>query len=321
MSGGRGHKLTNEEVVRRLQPKGMTLIGDFNGMNHLSTFTCPLCSQEFDADGSYVLFDKTFKSCGCSRFNKKSFNWRGCGDVSGIIFNGYKKSAKSRKLSFNITIEDIWNLFLQQNKKCSISNLELSFPYHKDDVINKTASLDRIDSNKGYESNNIQWIHKDINFMKNNLSLNHFKYLCYLVINKLPATSNTKGLTFTDVRRKSYVGYKNLSGVYYRNKVISAKRRKILWDISIKQIWDLYEKQNGLCYYTNTPIFFRDYNRDIGEKSVGDWASIDRIDSSQGYVINNIVLSHKDINLIKYNFDTDTFYNYCKLISDNNKDK
>lgn len=46
---------------------------------------------------------------------------------------------------------------------------------------NRTASLDRIDSSKGYKIENIQWVHKDINQMKSALENNKFIELCELV--------------------------------------------------------------------------------------------------------------------------------------------
>lgn len=41
-----------------------------------------------------------------------------------------------------------------------------------------TASLDRIDSSSGYGLENIQWLHKDINIMKNVHSQDYFLSLC-----------------------------------------------------------------------------------------------------------------------------------------------
>lgn len=37
-----------------------------------------------------------------------------------------------------------------------------------------TASLDRIDSTKGYIHGNLQWIHKDLNQMKSNRTQDEF---------------------------------------------------------------------------------------------------------------------------------------------------
>ena len=47
-----------------------------------------------------------------------------------------------------------------------------------------TASLDRIDSNKGYVTDNIQWVHKDINYMKSDLDEQQFIHYCRLVVQR-----------------------------------------------------------------------------------------------------------------------------------------
>lgn len=44
-----------------------------------------------------------------------------------------------------------------------------------------TASLDRIDSSRGYEIDNIQWVHKDVNKMKMGLSQNEFIDICKII--------------------------------------------------------------------------------------------------------------------------------------------
>ena len=41
-----------------------------------------------------------------------------------------------------------------------------------------TASLDRIDSNKGYIKNNVQWVHKHINTMKMHMTDREFIDMC-----------------------------------------------------------------------------------------------------------------------------------------------
>ena len=45
----------------------------------------------------------------------------------------------------------------------------------------KTASLDRIDSNLSYIKDNVQWIHKDLNRMKNEFSQDRFIEVCKAV--------------------------------------------------------------------------------------------------------------------------------------------
>lgn len=42
--------------------------------------------------------------------------------------------------------------------------------------------MDRIDSNVGYTKENVQWVHKRINIMKQNLQEDEFLYLCKLIV-------------------------------------------------------------------------------------------------------------------------------------------
>lgn len=115
-------------------------------------------------------------SCGCKRnkLDKESQSWAGLGDIPKTKFSSIKHGAKARGLSFNITISDMWNIFLKQNNKCAISGSCISFS-------EGTASLDRIDSKIGYEINNIQWVHKDINRMKTNMTDEGFIEWCHIV--------------------------------------------------------------------------------------------------------------------------------------------
>lgn len=111
------------------------------------------------------------KSCGCL----KKIAYEGYEDVSGNLFGIYKRGAENRNLAFDISSKDMWDLFVFQKNKCKISGVLLT--------LNKprTASLDRIDSKKGYLKNNIQWVHKTINTMKWNLNHKEFIEWCKIV--------------------------------------------------------------------------------------------------------------------------------------------
>ncbi len=54
---------------------------------------------------------------------------------------------------------------------------------------------------------------------------------------------------------------------------------------------------------------------DFIRRDSGVSASIDRIDSSKEYTIDNVQLVHKDVNLMKNHFNQDYFINMCKMIS------
>jgi hypothetical protein len=125
------------------------------------------------------------KSCGCiaNLKNKDHKSWKGFGDIPKDFYSNIKRGADSRKIEFDITIEDLWELFLRQDKKCALSGLEIKFSKVRKDSSGKTISLDRIDSSKGYTKDNIQFVHKHINIMKNNFDQDYFISLCNNIVN------------------------------------------------------------------------------------------------------------------------------------------
>jgi hypothetical protein len=70
-------------------------------------------------------------------------------------------------------------------KICALSGEAITLPKNRTDFVGGgyTASLDRIDSSKGYIVGNVQWVHKDINFMKFTFSESRFIDLCKKVVN------------------------------------------------------------------------------------------------------------------------------------------
>lgn len=125
------------------------------------------------------------KSCGCLKKQIKGKNhhqWTGVGEISGNWwYNHVKREIKQNnrhRLNVKVTIQEAWDLFLKQDRKCLLSGLPIKFGNTSTD---NTASLDRIDSLKGYELDNIQWVHKDINFMKRIYSQEYFIKMCKLV--------------------------------------------------------------------------------------------------------------------------------------------
>jgi len=103
-------------------------------------------------------------------------------EINGRYWYSIVHSAKLRNLEFNITIQDAWQLYLYQNKQCAQSGVDIVFKNIGNNQNEQTASLDRIDSSKGYTIDNIQWVHKTINRMKTNLSVTEFHQWCKLVI-------------------------------------------------------------------------------------------------------------------------------------------
>lgn len=109
------------------------------------------------------------------KFNN-SCKKRKCGDIDSGYFRQIQRGAIERNLEFNITIEEIWDLFIKQDRKCAISGVEIVFCEDTRRRKTQTASLDRIDSSKGYTITNIQWVHKKVNTIKWDMNQNEFNH-------------------------------------------------------------------------------------------------------------------------------------------------
>lgn len=128
-------------------------------------------------------------SCGCRWKTSGPTHpaWKGFGEISGAYWNRLLRQAtgitrisgKPKTKKFELTIEQAWKLFLDQDQRCALSGVELQFGDLKQKEV--TASLDRIDSKKGYAPGNVQWVHKIVNMMKGSLSDIEFVAWCRAV--------------------------------------------------------------------------------------------------------------------------------------------
>ncbi len=131
-------------------------------------------------------------SCGCLRstnkinknIGKESKIFRGIEDMSIVYYPRIKRRCIEKNLEFDLDQQFMWDLFIKQNKKCAISGLDIVFASSNKDKRNglkTTASLDRIDSKKSYTKDNVQWVHKHVNFMKQAYSQSYFINLCKII--------------------------------------------------------------------------------------------------------------------------------------------
>jgi hypothetical protein len=105
------------------------------------------------------------------------------GDLSKSYWSGIVKHASERNLEFSIDMKYAWKLFKKQKGKCALSGVDILIDrsWSQNTYMGKsinTASLDRIDSSKGYIKGNIQWVHKIVNKMKSNLLESDFIDWC-----------------------------------------------------------------------------------------------------------------------------------------------
>lgn len=180
----------------------------------------------------------------------------------------YKCEAKRRKIPWNLTIEECIILF---KKKCNYCH-----------YTNGINGLDRIDSNKGYETNNVVSCCKYCNIMKNTKTNYDFiciiKYLYNVLIdNKEPNYNNEK--YFETSKQKSYNAYK-----------LSANTRHISFQLDIEKFNDIIKLP---CYYCK--LFREGCN------------GIDRINSNGPYCNINCVPCCKTCNGMKNDLNIECF--------------
>jgi hypothetical protein len=148
---------------------------------------CKHCGIEFQKPNSEInrnakLSRPNFCSRTCVGKNnvKNLLNVKNRYDISkhsGSRLDNYTKfryhfrNIKSRNHIVTITIDDLKNQWDKQEGICPFSKIKLELSSYS--KINKhpiySASLDRIDSNLGYIKENIRWVSRAINLMKNNM--------------------------------------------------------------------------------------------------------------------------------------------------------
>ncbi|WP_394998897.1 hypothetical protein [Acinetobacter sp.] len=145
-------------------------------------WVCKCDCGGFKSIAAKHLKNGSIKTCGASahRANKNSPSWKGYEEICGKYFTQVQRGAKNRKFLFDISINDMWQQAIKQDKKCALSGLSLDF----DTNAKGNASLDRIDSTKGYTKENIQWVDKRINLMKMHIPQSEFIILCKLIANQ-----------------------------------------------------------------------------------------------------------------------------------------
>lgn len=126
----------------------------------------------------YTLTNNVSRGCKkCNQSRPKELNpaWKGFGSVPGKKLSRLIRGAKNRNIEFNLDIYFLSKKYKEQNGLCYYTNLPINF----DDG---SASLERIDSNIGYEESNVVWVHKNVNIMKRDLSYEEFYNVCRLVV-------------------------------------------------------------------------------------------------------------------------------------------
>lgn len=148
------------------------------------------CGNEGYASSHELLTGKSIqcKKCSGKQLSVKMKKKNGTvGELDKTRYGKLRKNAETRKIEFEVSMEHLWDLFVSQNNICAITGDHLA-------SIND-ASLDRIDSSKGYIEGNVQWVTKQANLSKHVMSMEQLYEFCRKVLNhanQQPSTPLTK---------------------------------------------------------------------------------------------------------------------------------
>lgn len=176
----------------------------------------------------------------------------------------------------------------------------------------------------GYKNQAFEIIDFDFKTISKNGHVKYFKCKCNLCgtistksvsdINKNKSCSR-KCIDKSGSNNPAWRGVGELSQNKFGLIERQAKSRNIPFNLTIEFLWQLYQKQNGTCAISGIFISLPKKYKQLGT------ASLDRIDSSIGYIESNVQWVHKDINISKHKLSQDKFIEYCKIITDYQQSK
>lgn len=108
----------------------------------------------------------------------------------------------------------------------------------------------------------------------------------------------------------NYTGTIHFSGKTISAWKHSAKRRGHKWDVSNKNLEQMYDKQKGICALSGIKM--------EGKPKSKFRPSIDRKDSRKGYTVNNVQFVCSVINVMKNKLLDREFIDLCKLVVKHN---
>jgi hypothetical protein len=104
-----------------------------------------------------------------------------------------------------------------------------------------------------------------------------------------------------------------MTSTHWNNIVNGAKARDMPMAVTPEYLSRLFDEQSGRCALTGVPIVL-DVDCDARLAVRNSTASLDRIDSSVGYVPGNCRWVHRTINIMRNMLSDDAFVAWCRLV-------
>lgn len=223
--------------------------------------------------------------------------------VTQTFYGRVVKSAKIRGIDVEVSLTELQDIFESQGQRCAYSGIPLKY-FRSNDY---NFSLDRLDASGHYSRENCRFVYKPINPMKWTLTSAEFLYHIESILHSYPGP--LIDLNDQEGRRPQWRGAGPITGEWFGRVQRNARLRGIDFEVTIEDIYELFQSQGGRCSYTSWPLVFADYS--AGRRGT---ASVDRIDSSFGYIKNNIQLVHKNINFMKGSMREPEFFSLVESV-------
>lgn len=155
--------------------------------------------------------------------------------------------------------------------------------------------------------------YKDLSEYNRNIKLNRISYCsisCSTDINRIPLE---KRLAYniskhSDNKRDEFTDFR------YHFKMLSNKNRNKIVSITLENLKEIWDNQNGICPYTKIKLIHQTHSKNHINYPFYMRASIDRIDSSKGYTYDNVEFVSLAINYLKNKHSKKEVFDFLNLI-------
>lgn len=240
-----------------------------------------------------------------------------------------RKSAKHRKQECTVTLANLKLLWEKQKGTCPYTGWNLvllpcTTDYESTALTTNRASVDRIDSTKGYILDNIKFVAVIANLAKNAFTEEDLINFCFEVYKyRSLSTDNftNRDLTSLWISTALFLGTRRDEYSPFRQHFKLARRRVKTHGrectITLEYLKEVWEKQDGKCPYTGWKL--------DNPETTAHWdnhqldpriASLDRIDSSLGYILGNVQFVSVMANFAKRDFQEEQLLEFCQAVAE-----